>query len=103
MTALPGRSEPAGQVAVERPEPVRTSRALCGAARTSRIAGIGRSWMARPSISALRGALAGSVATRTMSLPSSTSDRSGLPWVASGVTTMASSDGATAGPPAPTL
>ena len=59
--------------------------------------------VSRPSISMLSGALWGSSSTRTTSLPSTTSERNGVPCDASGVITMASRDGATAGPPAPTV
>jgi len=82
---------------------VRTSRALRGAARTASDADAGTSTVVRPSTSMLSGALDGSLVTRTVSLPSTTSDRSGLPWLASGVRTIASRVGATAGPPAPSV
>ena len=82
---------------------MRTSRALRAAARISSAAGPGMACVSRPSISMLSGALWDSSSTRTVSLPSTTSERKGVPCEASGVMTMASSDGATAGPPALTV
>ena len=82
---------------------VRTRRALRGAAWISTPAAAGMSRIVRPSISTLTGALDGARSMRMLSLPSVTSERSGLPWVASGVRTIASRLGATAGPPAPTV
>jgi hypothetical protein len=57
----------------------------------------------RPSTSTTSGALRGAVVIRIVSLPSSTIERSGDPCAASGVSTIASSAGETAGPPASTL
>ena len=92
-----------GEVAVERTRPRAHEPRLARGGVDLDVPGSGMPSIVRPSISTVSGALAGSTTTRSASPPSMTSERSGLPCAASGVTTIACSDGATAGPPAPTV